>query len=64
MGMVSDKLMDFLNNGGFDLGYDEWELPKLDDMDAVLENSVHVWDYIGLTEAQYYGFDLYEGRLD
>ena len=42
MGMIKDKAMDFLNSGGYDLDYDEWNLPKLDDMDVILENNVHV----------------------
>ena len=64
MGMVSDKLMDFLNSGGYDLDYDEWNLPKLDDMDVILENNVHVWEYRGVTEEEWYGIDQTEGRTD
>jgi len=64
MGMVSDKLMDFLNSGGYDLDYDEWNLPKLDDMDIILENNVHVWEYRGVTEEEWYGIDQTEGRTD
>ena len=37
MGLIKDKAMDFLNDGGFDLSYDEWTLPKLDDMDVYLK---------------------------
>ena len=62
MGMISDKLMDFLNSGGYDLGYDEWTLPELDDMDAVIKNKVNVWEYKGMTEEEYYGIDRYEGK--
>ena len=40
MGIIKDKAMDFLNDGGYDLDYDEWNLPKLDDMDVILENNV------------------------
>ena len=64
MGMIKDKAMDFLNDGGFDLSYDEWTLPKLDDMDVILENNVHVWDYRGVTEEEWYGIDQSEGRSD
>jgi len=64
MGMIKDKAMDFLNDGGFDLSYDEWTLPKLDDMDVILENNVHVWDYRGVTEEEWYGIDQNEGRTD
>ena len=64
MGMIKDKAMDFLNDGGFDLSYDEWTLPKLDDMDVILENNVHIWDYRGVTEEEWYGIDQSEGRTD
>lgn len=64
MGMIKDKAMDFLNDGGFDLSYDEWTLPKLDDMDVILENNVHVWDYRGVTEEEWYGIDQNEGKTD
>ena len=64
MGLIKDKAMDFLNDGGFDLSYDEWTLPKLDDMDVILENNVHVWDYRGVTEEEWYGIDQNEGRTD
>ena len=64
MGLIKDKAMDFLNDGGFDLSYDEWTLPKLDDMDVILENNVHIWDYRGVTEEEWYGIDQNEGRTD
>ena len=64
MGLIKDKAMDFLNDGGFDLSYDEWTLPKLDDMDVILENNVHVWEYRGVTEEEWYGIDQTEGRTD
>ena len=64
MGLIKDKAMDFLNDGGYDLDYDEWTLPKLDDMDVILENNVHVWDYRGVTEEEWYGIDQNEGRTD
>ncbi len=64
MGLIKDKAMDFLNDGGYDLDYDEWTLPKLDDMDVILENNVHVWDYRGVTEEEWYGIDQNEGKTD
>ena len=64
MGLIKDKAMDFLNDGGFDLSYDEWTLPKLDDMDVILENNVHIWDYRGVTEEEWYGIDQSEGKTD
>ncbi len=62
MSMIKDKAMDFLDNGGFDLDYDEFNLPKLDDMDLILENNVHIWDYKGMSEEEYYGIDKNEGK--
>ena len=63
MSMIKDKAMDFLDNGGFDLDYDEFNLPKLDDMDVILENNVHIWEYRGVTEEEYYGIDENEGKI-
>ena len=40
MSLIKDKAMDFLDNGGFDLDYDEFNLPKLDDMDAILKEKI------------------------
>ena len=62
MSMIKDKAMDFLNNGGFDLDYDEFNLPKLDDMDVILENNIHIWEYRGMSEEEYYGVDENEGK--
>ena len=64
MGIIKDKAIDFLNDGGYDLDYDEWNLPKLDYMDIILENNVHVWEYRGVTEEEWYGIDQTEGRTD
>ena len=62
MSLIKDKAMDFLNNGGFDLDYDEFNLPKLDDMDTILDNNIHIWEYKGMSEEEYYGIDKNEGR--
>ena len=37
MSAIKSKIIDFLFNGGTDLGYSEIELPKLDDMDSVIK---------------------------
>ena len=63
MSMIKDKAMDFLNNGGFDLDYDEFNLPKLDDMYVILENNIHIWEYRGMSEDEYYGIDENEGKI-
>ena len=64
MGIIKDKAIDFLNDGGYDLDYDEWNLPKLDDMDVILENNVHVWEYKGMSIEEWYGIDQNEGKTD
>ena len=63
MSLIKDKAMDFRNNGGFDLDYDEFNLPKLDDMDVILENNIHIWEYRGMSEDEYYGIDENEGKI-
>ena len=55
MGRVKDKAMEFLDNGGYDLQYDEWNIPRLEDMDAVLDEQIVVCEYFGKTEKEYYG---------
>ena len=50
MSAIKSKIIDFLFNGGTDLGYSEIELPKLDDMDSVIKYRITVWDYKGVTE--------------
>ena len=62
MSLIKDKAMDFLNDGGYDLDYDEFNLPKLDDMVAILENNIHIWEYRGMSEDEYYGVDENEGK--
>ena len=54
MGAISDKSIDFLENGGYDLDYDEWTLPSLQDYDAVLYHKIPVWEYKGKTQEEYY----------
>ena len=55
MGAVGDKMIEFLENGGYELEYDEWNMPRLQDLDAVLDEEIPVWEYFGKTEADYYG---------
>ena len=55
MSKLDDYAQDFLEHGGTALGYDESNLPEFKDLDVVLMFSVHVWDYIGQTEYEYYG---------
>ena len=62
MSKLADYAQDFLEHGGTALGYDESNLPELKDLDVVLMFSVHVWDYNGQTEYEYYGVDENEGK--
>jgi hypothetical protein len=51
---MNDYLQDFLTEGGYDLGYSEHDLPKLNDMKKVLKDNITVWKYYQVTERQYY----------
>ena len=62
MGAVKGKMMEFLENGGYALEYDEWNMPRLEDLDAVLDEGIVVWEYFGQTEREYYGFNNKEGK--
>jgi len=62
MGAVKGKMMEFLENGGYDLEYDEWNMPRLEDLDAILDEEIPVWEYFGQTEREYYGFNNKEGK--
>lgn len=57
MGSIKDRAMEFLENGGYNLEYDEWNLPRLEDMDVILDANISVWEYFGQTEDEYYGRD-------
>ena len=54
MSKIFNYAQSFLDDGGIELGYSEYDLPNLDDMNAILENSVKVWEYHGLTQREYY----------
>ena len=40
MGKVKEYAQDFLDNGGYDLGYDENNLPKIDEMQEILKYGI------------------------
>ena len=54
MSKMGDYLQDWLDAGGYDLGYSEHDLPDLDDMRKVLKSNTKVWEYYGVTEKHYY----------
>ena len=62
MGEISRYADRFLKQGGTSLGYDWKTLPELKDMDDVLQFTIHVWEYQGITESEYYGIDENEGK--
>ena len=64
MGAIKGKMMEFLENGGYDLEYDEWNMPKLEDLDAVLDEEIVVWEYLGMTEEEYYGVLNWKGDVE
>ena len=64
MGKIKEKAMEFLENGGYDLEYDEWNMPKLEDLDAVLDEEIVVWEYLGMTEEEYYGVLNWKGDVE
>jgi len=62
MGEIARYADNFLKQGGTVLGYDWNYLPEVKDMDDVLHFSIHVWEYQGMTEWEYYGVDENEGK--
>ena len=44
---VKNKMMDFLENKGYDLGYHEHLMPHIGDLDIVTKNNIQVWQYMG-----------------
>ena len=55
MSAMKNKLDQFLDYGGWDLGYDDNNLPKLEDMDYVLDHDITVWEYHGMSKREFYG---------
>ena len=55
MSKIKNVADEFLELGGRELGYNEAELPDLDDMYMILSNNVKIWEYKGTTEEEYYG---------
>ena len=63
MSKKQDHANSFLEQGGKELGYDWNNMPELSDMEMILRFSIHIWDYKGQTEYEYYGVDENEGKL-
>ena len=47
MGKIKDYCQDFLESGGYDLGYDMHNLPEMKDMDTIKQQNVKLWEYKG-----------------
>ena len=54
MGKIKDKMMDFLENGGFELGFHENMIPNIGDTDIILKNDIKVWEYMGYRNREDY----------
>ena len=44
---IQDKMMEFLENKGYELGYHENLMPHINDLDIVTKNNIQVWEYMG-----------------
>ena len=62
MSKISDYGQEYLDEIGYSLGYDINNMPKLKDVGMVWRYNIHVWEYKGLTEWEYYGADKNEGK--
>ena len=54
MSKIGDMLLEWLNDGGYELGYSELDPPSIGHMKEILLHSIPVWEYKGMTEKQYY----------
>tara|TARA_R100000656_G_C3891299_1_gene116638 strand:+ start:237 stop:434 length:198 start_codon:yes stop_codon:yes gene_type:complete len=62
MSKMGDYAQEFLEDAGYSLGYDENNMPEFKDIEIVRTFNIHVWEYKGLTEYEYYGVDKNEGK--
>lgn len=47
MSKIADYAQQWLEETGYELGYNENILPKLQDMDIIKKNDIPVWEYMG-----------------
>ena len=52
---MKDAMMYFLDNGGYELGYDENQMPDIGDVNMILQRGIKIWEYKGVSEKEYYG---------
>ena len=62
MSKTFSHAQDFLDDGGDELGYSNYDMPSLEDMSTILEHNVKVWEYHGMSMGEYYSTDLNEGK--
>ena len=60
MGKVADNGKYFLKTVGRRLGYDENNMPDMDDFDVITTFHIPIWEYRGMTEEEYYGDEVTE----
>jgi len=53
MGRVKEHLFDFLENGGYDLGWNVSNAPPLEAISHIQSNGLSPWDYHGMTEEEF-----------
>ena len=49
MSKLANYAHEFLEDVGYNLGYDENSLPKLRDIGMIWNNRVPIWEYKGMT---------------
>ena len=54
MSKLMNHAQNFLEDVGYGLGYDEKNLPELKDIEMVWLHHIHIWEYKGMTEKEYY----------
>jgi len=55
MGKIKTHIQDWLDNGGYDLGYGNKSSPELKDFKVIKDNRIPVWEYYGYaTEEEYW----------
>ena len=62
MSKLMSYAQDFLDEVGYGLGYSEKNLPEFKDIQMVWRHHIHIWEYKGITEEEYYGVDENEGK--
>jgi len=62
MSKMGDYIQEFLEDIGHSLGYSMDNMPEFEDIEIVRTFNIHVWEYEGLTESEYYGVDKNEGK--